>query len=102
MRFTLLLLLVISFYSNASDEITIHIGETSYSINDSDKMLTNTELEIELSKIEFSSVTLDIDYCAEPSLIAEAYSAIANSKPSVSNIQLKAGGSSEETKCKNV
>ena len=102
MRFTFILLLVIPFFANASDEITIHIGERSYFIDDSDKMLTSTDLEIELSKIEFSSVTLDIDYCAEPSLIAETYLAIANSKPSLSSIKLKASGSSEETKCKNV
>ena len=102
MRFTLIMLLVIPFFANASDEITIHINETGYFINESNKVLTKSDLEIELTKIDFSSVTLDIDYCAEPLLISEAYLAIANSKPSVSNIRLRTSGSSEESKCKNV
>ena len=33
MRFTFILLLVIPFFANASDEITIHIGERSYFID---------------------------------------------------------------------
>ncbi|MEC8374765.1 MAG: hypothetical protein VX078_08105, partial [Pseudomonadota bacterium] len=63
MRLTIIMLLVIPFFANANDEITIHINETGYFINESNKFLTKSDLEIELTKLDFSSVTLDIDYC---------------------------------------
>ena len=47
MRLTIIMLLVIPFFANANDEITIHINETGYFINESNKVLTKSDLEIE-------------------------------------------------------
>ena len=102
MRFLLLLLTATSFFTFANEEITIHVKESTYSVGKSAEVLTNIELEEQLGELNFSVVTLDVDYCAEPLTIANAYLAIANSKPSVTDIKLKSSGSHEESKCKNV
>ncbi|MDB2331700.1 hypothetical protein N9V74_08355 [Alteromonas sp.] len=102
MRLILLLLAATSFYTFANEEITIHVKESTYSVGNSVEVLTNIELEDQLGELNFSAITLDVDYCAEPLTIANAYLAIANSKPSVTDIKLKLSGSHEESKCNNV
>lgn len=47
-------------------------------------------------------VTSDINYCARPVMVAEAYVAIATATPAVKDISLKASGSSKTSKCENV
>lgn len=104
MRYILILvfLLVVSGKALADELITIFIKETSYSINTLDDELNSAELESKLKQLKFSLVTLDIDYCAGPVMIAEVYVALANANPSVKAVQLKASGSHEQSKCKNV
>lgn len=86
----------------ADESVTIFVNETSYSINSSDEELNLTELESKLKQLKFSLVTLDIDYCAGPMMIAEVYVALANATPLVKDVQLKLSGSHEKSKCKNV
>ncbi|MEI8653854.1 hypothetical protein P4S57_14755 [Pseudoalteromonas sp. Hal273] len=102
MRLILLLLAATSFCAFANEEITIHVKESTYSVGNSVEVLTNIELEDQLGELNFSAITLDVDYCAEPLTIANAYLAIANSKPSITDIKLKLSGSNEESKCNNV
>tara|TARA_Y100001001_G_C7781427_1_gene229145 strand:- start:242 stop:529 length:288 start_codon:yes stop_codon:yes gene_type:complete len=94
-RLILLLLAATSFCTFANEEITIHVKESTYSVGNSVEVLTNIELEDQLGELNFSAITLDVDYCAEPLTIA-------NSKPSVTDIKLKLSGSHEESKCNNV
>lgn len=98
----LMLLTAISFSAHASDEITIHVKELTYTIGKSERLLTHTELEKELIKLNFSKVVLDVDYCAEPLTLANVYLAIANNKPLVKDIKLTLSGSHEESKCENI
>lgn len=104
MRYILVLvfLLVISGKVLADESVTIFVKETSYSINSSDEELNSAELESKLKQLKFSLVTLDVEYCAGPVMVAEVYVALANAKPSVKDVHLKASGSHEESKCKNV
>lgn len=104
MRYILVLmfLLVVSGKSLADEMVTIFVKETGYSINGSDKELNSAELEHNLKQLTFSLVTLDIDYCADPIMVAEVYVALANAKPSVQDVHLKASGSHEQSKCKDV
>jgi len=104
MRYILVLvfLLAISGKVLADESVTISVKESSYSINSSDEELNSTELESKLKQIKFSLVTLDVDYCAGPVMVAEVYVALSNANPSVKDVQLKTSGSHEESKCKNV
>ena len=102
MRLILLLLTATSFCTSANEEITVYVKESTYSVGNSMEVLTNIELEDQLGELNFSPITLDVDYCAGPLTIANAYLAIANSKPSVTDIKLKLSGSHEESKCNNV
>lgn len=102
MRLILLLLTATSFCTSVNEEITVYVKESTYSVGNSMEVLTNIELEDQLGELNFSSITLDVDYCAGPLTIANAYLAIANSKPSVTDIKLKLSGSHEESKCNNV
>lgn len=102
MRLIILLLAATSFFTFANEKITIQVKESTYSVGNSVEVLTNIELEKQLEELDFSSVTLDVDYCAEPLTIANAYVAIANSKPSVTDIKLKLSGNHKESECKNV
>ena len=104
MRYILVLvfLLVISGKALADESVTIFVKETSYSINSLDEALNSAELESKLKQLKFSLVTLYVDYCAGPVMVAEVYVALANAKPLVKDVQLKASGSHEESKCKNV
>lgn len=104
MRYILVLVLLSAFSGKAlADEtVTIFVKETSYSINNSDEQLNSTELESKLKQLKFSLVTLDVDYCAGPVMVAEVYVALANANPSVKNVQLIASGNHEQSKCKNV
>ncbi len=86
----------------ADETVTIFVKETSYSINTSVEQLNSVELESKLKKLTFSLVTLDVDYCAGPVMVAGVYVALANANPSVKNVQLIASGSHEQSKCKNV
>ncbi|WP_105199029.1 MULTISPECIES: hypothetical protein [unclassified Pseudoalteromonas] len=104
MRYILVLvfLLVISGKVLADESVTIFVKETSYSINSSDEELNSAELEGKLKQLRFSLVTLDIDYCAGPVMVAEVYIALANANPSVKDVHLKASGNQEQSKCKNI
>ncbi|MFY8274775.1 hypothetical protein AAEU32_11690 [Pseudoalteromonas sp. SSDWG2] len=104
MRYILVLvcLLVISEKVLADESVTIFVKETSYSINSSDEELSSSELEGKLKELTFSQVTLDIDYCADPVMVAEVYVALANANPLVKDVHLKLSGSHEQSKCKNV
>jgi hypothetical protein len=104
MRYILVLifLLVVSGKSLADEIVTIFVKETGYSINGSDKELNSAELEHKLKQLTFSLVTLDVDYCADPVMVAAVYVALANAKPSAQDVHLKASGSQEQSKCKNV
>lgn len=98
---TILFLLAFSDKTIAAEEITIFVKETSYFIDSSKEGLTAVELEEKLKYLQFSSVTLDVDYCAVET-IAYAYVAISKAKPSVTKIKLKGSGSHEESKCNDV
>lgn len=98
---TILLVLAFSGKTIAADEITIFVKESSYFIDSSKESLSAVELEEKLKHLQFSSVTLDVDYCAIETL-AYAYVAISNAKPSVTDIKLKASGNHEESKCNDV
>jgi hypothetical protein len=100
--FVSLFLFVVSGKLLADESVTIFVKETSYSINSSDEDLNSTELESKLKQTRFSMVTIDVDYCAGPDMVAEVYIALANTNPSVKDVHLKASGSHEESKCKNV
>lgn len=104
MRYILALvfLLVVSGKSLADEAVTIFVKETSYSVNSSDEELSSAELERTLKLLKFSFITLDVDYCASPVMVAEAYVAIANAIPEVKDITLKASGSSKTSQCENV
>jgi len=104
MRYILVLvfLLVISGKALADESVTIFVKEASYSINNSDAELSSVELESKLKQLKFSLVTLDVDYCAGPVMVAEVYVALANANPSVKDVHLKASGSHEQSKCKKV
>lgn len=104
MRYILVLvfLSVISGKALADESVTIFVKEASYSINTSDEELSSAELESKLKQLKFSLVTLDVDYCAGPVMVAEVYVAIANANPTVKDVHLKASGSHENSKCKNV
>ena len=95
-------LLVVSGKLLADESVTIFVKETSYSINSSDEDLNSTELESKLKQLRFSMVTIDVDYCAGPDKVAEVYVALANTNLSIKDVHLKASGSHEESKCKNV
>lgn len=95
-------LLGVSSKSLANEAITIFVKETSYSVDSPDGELSFAELERKLRQLKFSLVTLDVDYCAGPDMLADAYVAIANANPSVKGIHLKPSGSNETSKCKNV
>ena len=86
----------------ADESVTIFVKETSYSVNSSDEELSSAELESKLKTLKFSLVTLDVDYCAGPVMVAEVYVALANANPSVKDVHLKASGSHQQSKCKNV
>jgi len=90
---------VMSSNELADESVTIFIKETSYSINNADEELNSTELANQLKNLHFSLVTLDVDYCAGPVMVAEAYVALANAKPLVQDVQLKASGSPLVSKC---
>jgi hypothetical protein len=104
MRYILVLVFISAFSGKviADETVTIFVKETGYSINTSDEQLNSTELESKLKQLTFSLVTLDVDYCAGPVMVAEAYVALANASPSVKNVQLIASGSHEQSQCKNV
>ena len=104
MRYILVLvfLLVISGKALADESVTIFVKEASYSINNSNEELSSVELESKLKHLKFSLVTLDVDYCASPVMVAEVYVALENANPSVKDVHLKASGSHEQSKCKNV
>lgn len=104
MRYILVLgfLLILSGNVLADQSVTIFVKETSYSINSSDEELNSAELENKLKQLKFSLVTLNIDYCAGPVMVAEVYVALANAQPSVKDVQLKASSHHKETKCEKV
>ncbi|MEO3677981.1 hypothetical protein ABGI61_03020 [Rheinheimera sp. FR7-31] len=104
MRYILVLvfLFITSGKALADESVTIFVKETSYSINTSDEELNSAELESKLKQLKFSLVTLDVDYCAGPVMVAEVYVALANANPSVKDVHLKTSGRHEQSKCKNV
>lgn len=103
MRYILVLVLVFILINGgkalADELLTIFVKEASYSINSSSKELNSAELESELKQLKFSQVSLDINYCAGPDRVAEVYVAIANAKPSVTDIHLKTSGNDAQGRC---
>lgn len=95
----LVFLFITSGKALADESVTIFVKETSYSINTSDEELNAAELEIKLKQLKFSLVTVDVDYCAGPLMVAEVYVALANANPSVKDVHLKASGSHQQSKC---
>lgn len=77
----------------ADESVTIFVKETGYSINSLGEELNSAQLEGKLKQLQFSQVTLDIDSCAGPVMIAEVYVALANAKPTVKDVHLIASGS---------
>ncbi len=104
MRYLFTLLIIILSIGNvtASEAITIFVKETSYSTSNTEGELTIDELEARLKSFKFSNVTLNIDYCAGPEIIVNAYVAIANSKPEVKDIRLQLSGGHKVSQCKNI
>lgn len=85
----------------ADESIAIFVKESSYSIDDGKKLNLN-ELEVTLKHIKFSQVTLDVDYCAGPGMIANAYVAISNANSSIQDINLVLSGDHMTSKCQDV
>jgi len=54
-----------------------------------------------LQSLNVSTVILDVDYCAAPEALANAYLVIANAKPMLKDIKLNLSGSHKKSKCKN-
>lgn len=98
----LTLFLLMPFTAIADEEITIYVKESNYLIRDSKTELTFAELEKKLKSLNFSTVIVDVDYCAEPETLANAYLAISNAQPTLKDIKLNLSGSHEDSKCKNV
>ena len=98
----LTLFLLMPFTAIADEEITIYVKESNYLISDSKTELTFAELEKKLKSLNFSTVIVDVDYCAEPETLANAYLAISNAQPTLKDIKLNLSGSHEDSKCKNV
>ncbi|MCQ8819113.1 hypothetical protein NQT65_02675 [Pseudoalteromonas agarivorans] len=98
----LTLLLSMPFTTIADEVITIYVKESNYLISNSKTELTFAELEKKLKSLNFSTVIVDVDYCAAPETLANAYLAISNAKPSLKDIKLNLSGSHEDSKCKNV
>lgn len=102
MRYILVLVFLLATSGKvfANESVTIFVKEASYAINSSDDELNSTELANKLKQLKFSMVTIDVDYCAGPDMVAGVYAALANANSSVKNVQLKASGSHEVSKCK--
>ncbi len=98
----LTLFLLMPFTAIANELITIYVKESYYLISKSKTELTFAELETQLKSLNFSVVILDVDYCAEPETLANAYLALSNAKPALKDIKLNLSGSHEESVCKNV
>ena len=96
------LFLLMPLTAIADETITIYVKESNYLISNSKTELTFAELEKKLKSLDFSEVILDIDYCAEPETLANAYLALSNAKPTLEYIKLNLSGSHEESMCKNV
>lgn len=98
----LTLFLLIPFTSIAGETITIYVKESNYLISNSKTELTFAELEKRLKSSSFSTVIVDVDYCAEPETLANAYLAISNALPKLEDIKLNLSGSHEESLCTNI
>ncbi|WP_088212421.1 hypothetical protein [Shewanella sp. Shew256] len=99
---TLIFILIISGTVFADESVKIFVKESGYSINISDEELNSAELESKLKQLKFSLVTLEVDYCAGPVMVAEVYVTLANANPTVQDVRLKTSGSHEKSKCKSV
>lgn len=98
----LTLFLLIPFTVFADEVITIYVKEANYLISNSKAELTFSELEKKLRSLNFSTVIVDVDYCAEPEILANVYLAISNAKPALKDIKLNLSGGHKESMCKNV
>lgn len=96
------LFLLMPLTAIADETITIYVKESNYLISNSKTELTFAELEKKLKSLDFSEAILDIDYCAEPETLANAYLALSNAKPTLKDIKLNLSGSHEKSMCKNV
>lgn len=99
--FTITLFLFLPFTVLADETITIYVKESNYLTSNSNAKLTFSELEDKLQSVNVSTVILDVDYCAGPETLANAYLAIANAKPLLKDIKLNLSGSHNKSKCKN-
>ncbi|MEI4551785.1 hypothetical protein [Pseudoalteromonas spongiae] len=99
--FAFTLFLLVPFTAIADESITIYVKESHYLINDSKTDLTFSELETRLKSLTFSAVTVDVDYCAEPETLANAYLALSSAQPELKDIKLNLSGSHEESTCKS-
>ena len=75
--------------------------KSNYLFSNAKAKLTSTELGNKLQSLNVSTVILDVDYCAAPEALANAYLAIANAKPMLKGIKLNLSGSHKKSKCKN-
>ncbi|MFT7089404.1 MAG: hypothetical protein ACJAU4_001211 [Glaciecola sp.] len=97
----ILFLLAFSGKALANESIIIFVKETGYLVDTAEVELNSVELENKLKQLKFSLVTLDVDYCAPPDMLASAYIAIANANPEVKSVNLKLSGDHEKSKCQN-
>ncbi|WP_338366411.1 hypothetical protein [uncultured Pseudoalteromonas sp.] len=99
--FTFTLFLFLPFTALADETITIYVKESNYLTSNSKAKLTFAELEGKLKTLNISTVILDVDYCAGPQALANAYLAIANAKPMLKDIKLNLSGSHKKGMCKS-
>lgn len=85
----------------AQEQITIHVLESGYRLNESTKHLNKNELESALAPLSQASVTLKVDYCAGPVAVAQVYVALSRSHPNLANINLVATGNHSTSQCKD-
>ena len=87
-----------SFTALTDETITIYVKESNYLISNFKAKLTSTELGKKLQSLNVSTVILDVDYCAAPEALANAYLVIANAKPMLKDIKLNLSGNHKKSK----
>ena len=89
------------FTALADETFTIYVKKSNYLFSNAKAKLTSAELGNKLQSLNVSTVILDVDYCAAPEALANAYLAIANAKPMLKDIKLNLSDSHKKSKCKN-
>eukprot|EP00493_Phyllostaurus_siculus_P005738 UN05786 len=78
--------------------ITIYVKESNYLISSFKAKLTSTELGNKLQSLNVSTVILDVDYCAAPEALANAYLVNVNAKSMLKDIKLNLSGNHKKSK----